>query len=381
MLRSYGLNLVPFTYRLMHILNPSRESVTPFAILEREAPETILKRIDDAVKERFPGAATLLGAVLTYDVAQTWLGENGWILIHDYCKERLEEDVVSPILLFDVLLEQFQPGAGAGVWLGDNVTASLDPKLEFDGDGLLTGPIDHIVYTKEGVLTPDYFLLYERSIPGAGLTGGFVEALLVSRSQQNPDRFGLAVRTDIVLSRAYHRETHTRAFIRGPRGLGIEKLQDSKFPEDPRGTVTEHRPVEGSRAQRLFPLERLEVMWSRRKGLKTVQFEELVAPRRKHCSGAGLIRNRYAHAVWDPGEMHFQHFDGALRGYSAKQYQGRLTTDLKKYTQKSDEYQKLFRIDGALRLDEWCDLLTRYYDQNELVLEYLGGPREDRDWT
>lgn len=350
-------------------------SLEPKAILRQDAPESLLKCIDKAVIKQCQDGESLFGAILPYDISKEWFGESGWSDIRKYCEERLGDDVLAPCFLFDVLLQTFQPGDKAGVWLGKNIVQSLEPNLEFDDDGLLIGPQDYIKFEKEGVLTPDHFMFYERFMPGVGVSGGFLDVLLARNRNYGSTRFGLAIQADRILARKYYRTSNTRAYIRGPRGLELKEIQNPRFPEDPKGTVTEHRAVENATSQRLFPVERLEVMWSRRKGIKTIQLEELVSPPSTQQLLSSLIQNRYAHAIWDPKSMCFKHFDGAIRGYAPKNYSKRLETDLKKHMQRSESYKKLFRIDSTLDLSIWSDLLTRYYDQNELVLEYLGGAK------
>ena len=55
-------------------------------------------------------------------------------------------------------------------------------------------------------------------------------------------------------------------------------LQDASFPQAESGTVTEHHRVGENPLFDLFPLKRLEIMWSQRGGMKSVQIEELIEP-------------------------------------------------------------------------------------------------------
>ena len=46
----------------------------------------------------------------------------------------------------------------------------------------------------------------------------------------------------------------------------------------------------------LFPLNRIEIMWSLRGGTKSIQIEELIEPGSIVSHDAGIVTNRYAHA-------------------------------------------------------------------------------------
>ena len=115
-------------------------------------------------------------------------------------------------------------------------------------------------------------------------------------------------------------------------------------------------------------------MWSARDGTKTVQIEELVLLANRPGED-DTVSNRYVHAQWNPLEECFVHFDGAVCVYQGAEYQSRLEADMKKSDATTCDYVKLFRIDGKIPLEVWCDLTTRFFYQNELVLEYLGGPQ------
>jgi hypothetical protein len=150
-------------------------------------------------------------------------------------------------------------------------------------------------------------------------------------------------------------------------------LQDPGFPENPKGSVTVHQRIDAS-ADDLFPLERIEVMWSLRDGIKSVQIEELIPLESgRNRLADGQVCNRFVHAQWNPREQRFIHFDGSVMIYEAKSYQERLGTDMKKFGGKASSKKKLFRLDGPLQLPAWCRLVTKYFEENELIAEYLGG--------
>lgn len=293
---------------------------------------------------------------------------SAWELLCEFCRRHFGSSWKYPAFALEFLVILFQNQEG-GIWLCDDVLAAREPSLQFDDDGLLVDPEGSCTFCKEGVLTGRHFLLYRPELSGAWKSGGFVDHLLQVRSSSKVKRFGIAVRRDILLERELYVRSYTAAYLWGPKGISESKLNDPFFPEYPNGTVTVHKLDESESLESMFPLLRLEVMWSRRQGIKTVQMEEIVPEisfRNKHPD---VIQNRYIHAIWN-GEA-FNHFDGAIKSYDKRYYQGRLDSDIKRYDGPKPEYRKLFRIDGLLSLVDWCDLVALFFEENSLVYEYL----------
>lgn len=301
---------------------------------------------------------------------------DSWTRIREYCDVRLGHDLFPAAHMVELLIRLYQPD-GVGAWIGPGMLMRLEPGLSFSADGLLDGPVDNIEFRNDAVLTKAHALHYREGLP-AGSTDTFVAELVnFARSNvQQVDYLALAVDRDAALDRSYYDTMVTRAYIRGPIGLSPLQLFDENFPGDPSGVVTEHMRVTRNPLQELLcPLVRTEIMWSRRSGMKTVQIEELAPP----CQASRISRertaNRYVHARWDPSQGVFVHLDGALRSYAEDEYKRRLSTDLKK-ADKASRYHKLFRIDGRLSVKVWSTLVGKFFADNELVMEYLGGPEE-----
>jgi hypothetical protein len=344
-------------------------------VLDLRADPAVLTRVNsDILQERAHGRLPL-DVFLCPDVADR-MAEDGWSRIRAYCLSCFGEDIISPYLLVPCLLRLFRP-AGVGVWIGPATVRDREPRLLFDDDGLLLGPSDYVTFTKEGALTSKHYLLYAPLMPGVGLSGGFLEDLLTLLPGLTSSRCGLAIAEDVILLRSYHQESFTKAYIRGPRGLDVATLQDPSFPQDPTGVVTEHLRTTDIPHASLFPLSRVEIMWSMRHGIKTIQMEELVTIDGTRAATAHHVNNRYIHARWDPLHCSFVHLDGAIRSYTSEQYGDRLRTDIKKYPVKAAAYRKLFRIDGRIPVDAWSRLTAKFFHENELVMEYLGGPHID----
>lgn len=243
--------------------------------------------------------------------------------------------------------------------------------LQYDDDCLLIGAPEQISFVKEGVLTNRHWIQYDRSLPGRGLSGGFIEELVKRSERGGPClRFGLAIDRDVLIKREFFRPVVTRAFIRGPRGCSADLLNNPRFPEDHSGTVTEYRRVDENPVHELYPIERTEVMWSQRGGVKSVQIEELALPS-PFRGMVDRVSNRFIHARWDIVSGAFQHLDGATKTYHAAGYKERLSCDIKRWGSRRCVYKKLFRIDAQLDVGEWSNLVAKYFSENELVVEYL----------
>ena len=182
--------------------------------------------------------------------------------ISKYCEKRLNDKFLARTHLLEAILCVFDPKQ-TDAWIGNNILYQLENRLKFDSDGLLIGPRNHIVFKKEGVLTPKFFVLYNRLLPGIGLSSGFLEDLLkFVETLSSPPNLGFAVDQDAVLGREYYSECNTRAYIRGPKGISEETLQKDSFPENHSGTVTTHERVCDDPISALFPLKKTEIMWS-----------------------------------------------------------------------------------------------------------------------
>lgn len=342
------------------------------AFLDCRMSAEALSQLDELVGLiRKQGGA--LGALVGPEIASRFSSDVTWDRLRQLANARYGEDIAMPHVLLEVILRVFRP-EGIGVWVGTQVVRKMMPQLCYDKDGLVIGP-EPLDFRKEGLLTDGKLLIYENGLGGYS-SGGFLDLLLRAKLLLSPSHFGLRLKENLLFDSSYYADMFTRAFIRGPRGLSVDMLQSRSFPSDPSGTVTEHRRVGQDGLRSLFPLERLEVMWSARDGLKTVQIEELVPPD-SFRKRDGMVSNRYIHAQWNPATETFIHFDGAFRQYEPSNYEARRATDMRRFKGKADRYKKVFRIDAPLSLRGWGELTSRYFDGNELVMEYLGGEQDE----
>ena len=121
----------------------------------------------------------------------------------------------------------------------------------------------------------------------------------------------------------------------------------------------------------MFPLVNFQVMWSAKGSLKTCQAEELVRLDNRTSRVGSRIYNRYVHAEWDTAKSCFIHFDGAIRGYSDGNYPCRMAVDMRKAREWSEDYIKLWRLDGEIPFGIWSELFVKFFDQNHLAREYI----------
>ena len=294
-------------------------------------------------------------------------------LIDSYCNQEFADYTVYLSVVIELLAYAFE--LDIGVFWSPGEVSRRCPELEFDPDGLLIGPLDQIRYHRDGVQSDRYLIPYCQDVHSynLGLSGGLIENLLELRSHMELEYFGLRIGDHMLYDTSRYLPFVTKAYIRGPKGLSMEQLCSPDFPEDPRGTVTVHQRVSADPVLELnLPLLRTEFMWSYRRGIKTVQIEELVPTTIFH-KDRERISNRYLHAIWDTHRRCFSHTDGAIRTYGKDVYDARLYIDIKGSREIKMDYLKLFRVDAHLPPKVWSDLVVRYFYQNELVLEYLDG--------
>lgn len=253
------------------------------------------------------------------------------------------------------------------------------PTLHVDDDGLFLGSDEHIIeYCKNGILLNQHFIPYHKWLVSApvtrSLTGGFIDTILrMKKFRSDITYFGIRLDSDLLVKRAFHVDLSTAAYIWGPKGLSIQRLQYLNFPETPDGTVTVHRRLEQTPFLNLHfrDLSHIEIMWSRRDNLKQVQIEELILPNSLLHEESETISTIYLHSVWNTDSQRFFHVDGARKIYTRSDYNLRVITAMNKRYLKAEQYEKLFRIDASFTLDEWADLVQKFFYNDELIVEYF----------
>jgi hypothetical protein len=159
--------------------------------------------------------------------------------------------------------------------------------------------------------------------------------------------------------------------------LGLQTIDDPNAI----GT-TVHARRSDQQDRHMFSLLRTEFRWSLYEaGQKSFEVQETVprsAVRSDHGRawvGSRYVQNRYLHSIRDTAAHTFIHLDGAAKAFPRDKY-GPTTTD-PTASQGTPRYRKLFRVDGEIPDQRWADLVTYFFRDNELVIEYLGAIRDE----
>jgi hypothetical protein len=318
-------------------------------------------------------------------------------ILHDCFDGSLPNWGVQPSVLRQWATDQFQVSdfalsiltyillilfpTNSGISIQPNAVRLACPELQFDDDGLVDLLVLDGQPSKEGVLIGPHYLKYSPWIDryNLNLQLGFLDLFtLIGQLERSALwNYRLRLDSDVVLPRQLHKPMYHRVRVWGPIGFTEEQLSDPHFPELATGTRTEHaRDEDRVHVNYLgMDLERLQVMWSARDGIKIVQIEELLPIDAKEFRHRTHIANRYVHAEWDPQKNAFRHFDGAVKIYAKEQYMLRRAEGLKRSDSRLPKVPKpkLFRMDGKIRPDDFSLLTASFFKDNELVEEYLGG--------
>lgn len=127
-----------------------------------------------------------------------------------------------------------------------------------------------------------------------------------------------------------------------------------------------------SEDQKMFHgISATEFWWHNQNEIKSLECEEI-----RDIPSLGVGKDsfgcRYVHSMLDPIKSKPNHMDGAVRLYDESMMIERLETDISKSGKNSD-YNKLWRIDGEIKISDWKELLNDYFRDNRQVGEYLGG--------
>lgn len=90
---------------------------------------------------------------------------------------------------------------------------------------------------------------------------------------------------------------------------------------------------------------------------------------------------RYVHAEYDMDSKCFRHFDGALQFYTEEEYYERrmnnFNSKVKGEYQVKSTSKKLYKINGALSVEDWVAFTSHFFAKNPLILEYFEGKEPD----
>jgi len=122
----------------------------------------------------------------------------------------------------------------------------------------------------------------------------------------------------------------------------------------------------------------LDIKWSSYDKIKVFQLEEFKTHDLKIIkNGTEYFPVRYIHAEYDITTQSFRHFDGAIHFYTQEEYLLRRDQDFnfnnKNKLQLKTLSQKLFKINGAITVENWTKLVSSYLSGNPLIFEYFEG--------
>ena len=122
-------------------------------------------------------------------------------------------------------------------------------------------------------------------------------------------------------------------------------------------------------------LDRTEFYWSFDGKLKTLEIEEISEPDYKFDD---FNINKYFHTQRDIETKTFIHLDGAVKLYY-KNYNERYNSNMPKEP-RSDKKIKLFRIDGNIELEYVQELVSFFYKENEMIIEYFDKEKYEKEF-
>ena len=154
--------------------------------------------------------------------------------------------------------------------------------------------------------------------------------------------------------------------------IELERWRGPKFNDDLTAIevgVTCHK---ASERERFFHgIDSTEFWWHKQNGKHSLECEEIL-----DIPTLGIDEDtfgcRYVHSIVDESTELPDHLDGAIREYAAVSFLDRIEVDISK-AGKNTRYVKLWRVDGALQLPKWKELICDFYMGNPLPGEYLLG--------
>jgi hypothetical protein len=137
--------------------------------------------------------------------------------------------------------------------------------------------------------------------------------------------------------------------------------------------------LQGHGASFLFnDVESLDLSWATKGRVRQFQAMEFKGSSvTSDRSGVAVHPVRYLHSEYDIDEHAFRHIDGALQFMTPDEYSRRKSSDFSHHWKDSKhikaEYKKIFKVNGALDLGVWMELVSHFFHGNCLVHEYFTG--------
>lgn len=224
--------------------------------------------------------------------------------------------------------------------------------IEPDQDWLV--PIDVFEIEHLGIFRNDYAFNIPPTLPATNSSYWLMQHLMrmktSSRLKIRPDPF-------IVCKRNKYNPAFYKMWVYGQQ-LDWDRIARLKEPEH-----AEWIPDSQCNSVRIG---RTQLVWEPRKDGIHFQCEELP-------DSAGYRPGRYSHAIYNPESENFTHCDCAVRYYTIGEMLDRVAVHLRK-AGKIGQRIKIFKIDGNLDRQTWCNLMAAFYVWNEDIQAYFGHP-------
>lgn len=262
-------------------------------------------------------------------------------------------------------------------YLADSEVLRVYPELEqfHTKDGTLRLDTPGLQLTSDAVFYRDHVLYIHQFLRrsfGANPNYDFMRTL-ADYHEHHPDQVvSLAIDHTRILSQEWYAAVMEKDYWYGP------KFSWSEIDNPAAVGLTVYKPTDdiGRAMLALNGLERTEFLWSYRNGLKTLQIEELHLLNSRSKAGQPVV-NRYAHSIRDIAQQRFTHLDGSAMVYEPQLYATRFSATMPSENRRATKV-KLFRVDASekdrsIPEDEWSALVSFFFRQNDMVLEYLQG--------
>ncbi len=122
----------------------------------------------------------------------------------------------------------------------------------------------------------------------------------------------------------------------------------------------------------MSPVKKTEFRWYEQGGRHTFECEEIYGRLNLRNEGNNYYGCRFVHSMVDYEKKRPVHLDGAIRAYTQDKMVNRENTTLDK-TGRDSYYTKLWRVDNAIPIATWKELITHYYRGNMQIGEYFNG--------
>lgn len=237
-------------------------------------------------------------------------------------------------------------------------------KGKLDSDNLLYID-DSFIMHDYGIEYRDHIIQYHRllrskylSFSNSKFLGRWISYFVKTKSSNS---FRIAVdHHGEVLSKENYHQIYEFDTWHGP-AFDLNRLDDPNYTG-----LTIVKRNKNSLFENEYKLDRTEFFWSHRNGIKTFEIEEISENGQWYDH---YLFNRYIHSERDVYKGNTRHLDGAIKVYLKDDYKNRFDASLP--DKGSHKKIKMWRVDGNIEIDNWINLISFFFDSNEMVYEYF----------